>query len=53
MRDVDQQHVGARTQELRGPFEIVAACADGRPDAQPPVTVARRERQPALPQQVT
>ena len=46
VRDVDDDHVDAGAQELRGALQVVALRADRRADAQPALRVARRERQP-------
>ena len=40
VRDVDDEHVGARAQHLRGALEVVAGRADRGADAQP--ALARR-----------
>ena len=52
MRDVDDEHVDAGADQLGGALEIVAGRADRRADAQAALRVARRERQPPLPDEV-
>ena len=47
VRDVDDEDVGARPDQLGRPLEIVACRADRRADAQPALRVARRERHAA------
>ncbi len=48
VRDVDDQHVDARLDQLRGALEVVAGRADRGADAQPALLVARGKRQPPL-----
>ena len=48
VRDVDDEHVDARLDQLGGALEIIAFRANRRADAQPPLRVARRQRQPLL-----
>ena len=50
VRDVDDDHVDAGAHQLGGALEVVAGRADRGADAQPALLVARRERQPPLPQ---
>ena len=52
VRDVDDDDVDAGLDQLGGALEIVALGADRRADAQPAVRVARRKRQPLLPEDV-
>ena len=46
--NVDDEHVDTGPDQVCGPLEVVTLCADGSPDAQPPVSIARREGQPLL-----
>ena len=52
MRDVDDEHIHARANQLRGALEIVARRADRRADAQPSAGVARGERHAPLAHEV-
>src|SRR4029077_14548940 len=52
MRDVDDEDVDVRLQQLRGAFEIIASGANRRAYAQAPLIVPRRERHPTLLDQI-
>src|SRR5687767_7978282 len=46
--NVDHEHVGARLDKLSRALEVIALCANRGAYAESPLTVARRERQPLL-----
>ena len=48
VRDVDDEHVHAGLDQLRGALEVIAGRADRGADAQAALRVARGERQPPL-----
>ena len=50
--DVDDEDVDAGADQLGGPLEVVAGCANRGADPQPAELVAGRERQPPLPHQI-